>query len=491
MSGSPSLAARSLLAVLLMIGFYLLALTVSAVLLWIPIAEYQLAHRVHLQILIACWLGAVIILWSIVPRPDRFEPPGPRLEPGRQPRLFDELEGIARATGQAMPAEVYLVPDVNAWVAGRGGAMGFGSRRVMGLGLPLMQALSVSELRAVLAHEFGHYHAGDTRLGPWVHKTRATIGRTLAGLEEHSGLIQKPFAWYGAMFLRVTHAVSRAQEFAADALAARVAGAAALQSGLRRLHGAGAAFPNYWSVEVLPLLQMGFRPPLAEGFSRFSARPGIASAMEACVNDALREQKTDPYDTHPAMAERIAAVEGIGAGAAAPDPRPAVVLLDDVPAVERELLATLAAATPEAPPLQPVSWDEVGERAVRPDWEEMVRKHAGLLSTLTVEQLPATVRALDAFATRIEGLPDALPGVKRRQFALWLLGVALGVLLTRQGGVLRSLPGEPVLVIGPGGEIDPVALVAALNDERPGGERWDDRMARLGIAGRALAEAPG
>jgi Zn-dependent protease with chaperone function len=34
--------------------------------------------------------------------------------------------------------------------------MGFGSRRVMGLGLPLLQALNVSQLEAVLAHEFGH-----------------------------------------------------------------------------------------------------------------------------------------------------------------------------------------------------------------------------------------------------------------------------------------------------------------------------------------------
>jgi heat shock protein HtpX len=67
-----------------------------------------------------------------VPRPDRFEPPGPVLAPDRQRRLFGLIGEVATATGQAMPREVYLVPDVNAWVAVRGGVMGFGSRRVMG-----------------------------------------------------------------------------------------------------------------------------------------------------------------------------------------------------------------------------------------------------------------------------------------------------------------------------------------------------------------------
>jgi Zn-dependent protease with chaperone function len=69
-----------------------------------------------------------------------------------------------------MPAEVYLIPEVNAWVGQRGGFMGIGSRRIMGLGLPLLETLNVSQLEAVLVHEFGHYYRGDTRLGPWVYK---------------------------------------------------------------------------------------------------------------------------------------------------------------------------------------------------------------------------------------------------------------------------------------------------------------------------------
>jgi heat shock protein HtpX len=487
MAGSPSLAARAALAVALLIGFYLLALTISAVLLWIPYEEFQVAHRVTPRLLIVCVLGAGIILWSIVPRPDRFAAPGPTLQPAAHPGLFEDLAITSRMTEQRMPEEVFLVPEVNAWVAERGGFLGFGSRRVMGLGLPLLQALTVSEMRAVLAHEFGHYYAGDTRLGPWIYRTRATIGRTLQGLEHHSGLLQKPFRWYGMMFLRATHAVSRAQEFAADALAARVAGAAALQSGLRHIHAAAQAFGPYWQTEVVPVLEAGFRPPLAEGFLRFTARPAIASTLASSVEDALREASTDPYDTHPPLAERIAAVEGIGAGSAQADSRPAIELLSKLAQSEEELVEFLAREhSPEAR-FEPLKWEDVGPRVVLPSWASVVQKNAAILSTLVVDQLPEIVRSPDALAAKFAELDPQLSGEARRGLVLWLLGVALGMVAVRNGGAVRSLPGEPIMVSTANGELNPMLLIHSLSKDEISPGDWQSRMAQLGIAGRRLA----
>ena len=182
MSSSPSLAGRVVLAVGLMLGFYILAVAIAGALLYIPYAEWTYAGKLHVKLVFFCILGAGTIFWAILPRPDRFVPPGPALHPKDHPKLFEVLAGIATATQQDMPSEVYLTAEVNAWVMDRGGMMGFGSRRVMGLGLSLLQVLSVSQLRAVVAHEFGHFHGGDTKLGPWIYKTRAAIGRTLEGL---------------------------------------------------------------------------------------------------------------------------------------------------------------------------------------------------------------------------------------------------------------------------------------------------------------------
>ena len=103
----------------------------------------------------------ITILWSLLPRRDQFEPPGVRIDLSEQRRLAEEVEAIARALGEPMPAEVYLISRRRTrLVAQRGGFLGAGSRRVMGLGLPLMQVLTLSQFRAVLAHEFAHFYFG-------------------------------------------------------------------------------------------------------------------------------------------------------------------------------------------------------------------------------------------------------------------------------------------------------------------------------------------
>ena len=140
MAASRSLALRAVLAVALMIGFYVLAFAMVAALLALLYAQLA-AGRIYVKVALFCVVGAGAILWSIFPRLDRFPAPGPCLRSEQHPRLFEAIRQVAGKTGQAMPVEVYLVGDVNAWVAQRGGIMGIGSRRVMGLGLPLLQIL--------------------------------------------------------------------------------------------------------------------------------------------------------------------------------------------------------------------------------------------------------------------------------------------------------------------------------------------------------------
>src|SRR5438046_4880818 len=166
---------RALLAIALTVGFYALALGLMAAMAFILFQP-----GVPGRALLFCVIGIVVIGVSIVPWPRRFEPPGPLLNPAGQPRLFAELQSVAQAVGESMPEEVYVTPEMNAGVLQRG------RRRVMVLGLPLMQVMTTSQMRAVLAHEFGHYYGGDTRLGPWIYRTRETIERTLSGLSRTS-----------------------------------------------------------------------------------------------------------------------------------------------------------------------------------------------------------------------------------------------------------------------------------------------------------------
>ena len=110
-----------------------------------------------------------------------------------------------------MPAAIYLISEPNAYVAESGGFLGFGGRRIMGLGLPVMQILTVDELRSVIAHEFGHYASGDTKFSCWIYTARAAVIRSVTTLHAVNSFVRLPFKWYADLFLRLTLRIARRQ----------------------------------------------------------------------------------------------------------------------------------------------------------------------------------------------------------------------------------------------------------------------------------------
>ena len=473
-----SLALRAVISLVLMVGFYVLALAMALGVLWLPYAEWRYANRVDGRLVGFSLVGAFLILQSIVPRRDTFVAPGPRLSEEQQPKLFEQLRGVAASAEQEMPSEVYLVADVNAWVSQRGGLMGLGARRIMGVGLPLLQAVSVPQLRAILAHEFGHYFGGDVKLGPLVYRTREALVRTVVTLHEHSTLLKKPFEWYAALFFRVTHGVSRHQELQADALAARVAGASALASGLRKVHGAALAFEPYWAQEVTPVLEAGYRPPLAAGFSRFLDQPDITGKVQEAVEADAREGKADPYDTHPSLRDRLQAL-GSPEASDAPDALPAIALLDGVPELERELLAPAAASREGG--LAPLEWEQVGPAVYVPQWERILKECGAALAGLDAASLatadwPALGRAA---ARALDGSAPADPSGDER-FAQYLVGAAVGLSLVRRGFEIDAPPGAPLVLARDGMRVDVFELRARLAADPDG---WRAFCAEVGLEG--------
>ena len=482
-----SLAVRAVLAVALMVGFYVLALAMIAGLFAIPYAEVRYAHELHIKLALICLLGAGSIAWSILPRRDAFKPPGPTLLEAEQPRLFSCLRDIATRTGQAMPSEVFLVPDMNAWVANRGGLMGFGSRRVMGLGLPLLQVADVAQLEAILAHEFGHYHGGDTRLGPWIYKTRGAIARTLTSLG--NGWLQLPFRWYGALFMRITQAISRAQELAADRLAATVVGAQPLMEGLKRLHAEGAAFDVFWRQEALPLLRAGFVVPLAEGYGRFLQVPRIRSAVEQTLAQQLEGHAADPYDSHPPLHERLAALQPLlnAGGSPAPAAEPAINLLADVAASERALVGFLAEGS-DTPAFRPLAWEDATETVYVPGWRKQARAATDWVGAATLADLPdlVTTRGED-LARQIIGKDAALPAKVVIQILSPPLGCCLATALLDAGWTAAAAIGEPVTLHRGDAVIEPFAVVPRLGAEVDAAAWWLDTARTLDIGALPLA----
>jgi len=284
-----SLLLFAMLAIVMVVFSYLFTLLLAVACVYFPwLAISTVGNYQTLALFVGGIVIAGILLWSLIPRRDKFEAPGILLAPASHPRLFAEIENIAKSLQEPVPREIYIIGDPNAWVADRGGLMGFGSRRVMGLGLPLLAALNVSQFRAILAHEFAHYYGGDTSLGPWVHRTQMSMIRTfraIGSMGEHRlpgavailylvvfGILK----WYWLLFMRAVNFVSRRQEYRADELAGIVAGPEWLRGGLRVVHGTGMAWPTYWQTEVVPMLNQGCLPAIGAGFSQFLAVPDIA-----------------------------------------------------------------------------------------------------------------------------------------------------------------------------------------------------------------------
>jgi heat shock protein HtpX len=469
--------------VALMVGFYVLALAIAIGLLWVPYAEWTYIGRVHIKIALACIASAGALVWAIIPRVDRFDPPGPALEEASHRELFKVIREVAGATRQAMPAEVYLVSDVNAWVTHRGGIMGFGSRRVMGLGLPLLQGLTVSEFKAVLAHEFGHYAAGDVKLGPWIYKTRAAIGRTLESLGE--GVLAIVFSLYGGMFLRLTHAISREQEFLADALAARTVHPATMASALRRTEGLAPAFHSYWQSEVVPALTAGCLPPIAGGFKQYLGSEYVSSAVSRIVSSAAAHGEADALDTHPPLRERLAALTKLPITKAPVTNDPlASTLLPDVESHARRLLEFVAGPD-TCRQLKRVEWSHLAAEVYPQQWRAAATTFEKFLKGFTADALPADRSAFVAAGAQLVP-PGQGDDDLRLARACEALSVGVAVTLLDAGAIPDTTPGSPVVFRSADATMEPFAAIGQLAQGTLSLADWQAQCRVMGIAGRPL-----
>ncbi len=485
------LMGRALLALLLTIGFYALLLLAAGLLFWIPIAEWQYLHRIDLRIAIFCLASGATLLWNAIPQRDHFVAPGPMLAEYECPALFQLIKEVATETRQELPSRVFLLNDVNAFVAVRGSRLGFGGERVMGIGLPLIQSLTVSELRAVVAHEFGHFWGGDLKLGPWIHQTHSSISRTV----EHLGrnILAAPFAWYNEVFLRLTRSVSRRQEFVADAVSARVAGRDAASSALKRVALASSGFGWYMQEEVIPCLHAGFLPPIATGFTHFVRAERVRTILANTPSSEPR--RADAHDTHPPLDARLANLAALSSQhEVATNEAWAASLIGNPDALAIELLRFTSNVN-AINKLKRIDWADVGERVVGARWHAVRTSFAPVLGTIQVDALPTGTQATVAAGRRLirpgENPPfDRDVAVNR---AIEILGSSLGALLLADGWTLRTSPGEPKLLVR--GQvkgqyvINPFGVVSSLAKGTGDLTTWRQQCAVLGLVGRALSPA--
>jgi Zn-dependent protease with chaperone function len=496
-----SLTIWAVVAVVLIVISYLFTLSLVLACIGLPLLWRNLPLGIGNFLLAGSGIAVGgVILWSLIPRTNRFVPPAPSLDAPAHPRLFAELASIAEVLDVRMPDDVYLVLDVNAGVADRGGLLGFGSRRVMHLGLPPMATLTVSQFRAVLAHEFAHYYSGDTRLWPWLHKTREALARTVHNLAPDSmpGILTRNavtgwayllaaslvFAYWSAFF-RLSNFVLRKHEYRADELAARIAGPTAFAGALKQISVGRSAFLAYFNTQFLPLLDLGYRPELGDGFARFLRTPIGAMFIGNSMLAERWELKLTQLSTHPPLRHRTDALGHLPEPFRLADDSSAVHLLGSVDSVEAELVKFAVKGT--RGPLQAVSWDRIAEDALLPAWRAAARNHRELLAPYTVDRLPEAIAAAAEIGDRI---PDAagrlLTRAQRHHRGLEFVWHALAVVLVLEGWEIRAELSKVHLRKGDN-QIDPSAIARRLQFGDLTPSAWRDRCVAAGLTGVPLA----
>src|SRR5947209_11980035 len=94
------------------------------------------------------------------------------------PRLFHFIDRVFEETGAPYPRRVFVDAEVNAAAFDDGNALAqlfFPGRKNLLIGLGLANVVNLTEFKAVLAHEFGHFSQRSMRLGVYVYAAMSLI----------------------------------------------------------------------------------------------------------------------------------------------------------------------------------------------------------------------------------------------------------------------------------------------------------------------------
>lgn len=327
---------QSGLNVLLRIGVfwmvYLLILTFAIFLIWagvwvtIGIVTHYISVRTILLI-IGGWVILGGFLWAILRSlfvfsksedPNRME-----ISESDAPKLFALIKEISESAGEKMPKHVYVSPYVNACVFYDRPLRNllFNGRKNLEVGLGLLFGLNRQELKAIIAHEYGHFGQKSMRIGQIVSVSYNVISN-LVNSENASivrPVLRKTFLYVQRGFL----SLSRSMEYEADAKSAKVAGGQAAVSALckvgiiaQRFDAYGTLAANiYESKKILPSSYWnGYRQflTLTAGFDGIILDETVTAAVPLSKTPQSRVRLKNAWVSHPLLEQRIESIRSLG-----------------------------------------------------------------------------------------------------------------------------------------------------------------------------------
>lgn len=233
---------------------------------------------------------------------------GIKVSPSEAPKLWAETERICRHLGAPPVDEIRLGLDLNA-SAGQAPRFGvFGKlKNVLYIGLPLQALLTPEELRAVIAHEFGHFARKHGVVSSHVH-AMCSAWREVSASSGLAASMMRPILQVQSRRLGAMDAALRlSNEYEADRAGTAIAGRAAVTGILR-------AAASYSAIQMRnermseEMVKSGATHSDIVGRLLGNARSPIPEhELAQALDEAFRTtQRNDA--SHPAYLDRIAAM---------------------------------------------------------------------------------------------------------------------------------------------------------------------------------------
>lgn len=190
----------------------------------------------------------------------------------------------------------------------------------------------------------------------------------------------------------------------------------------------------------------------------------------------MKHGKADLFDSHPALPERLAALQTLPLSNAE-DERPATDLLNDLERVDTALFLTAPGIV-----LRPIPWEAVLDQIHAGQWRAQVAAQADVLRGLTVETLGRQLYSWE-LRNHLKVPSNTWPSnAERDQVARAVAGSALALALMKDSWQVNTSPGEPIAFTKNGMVTMPFAVVEQLarGDLKP--DRWVELCSELHIA---------
>ena len=267
-----------------------------------------------------------------------------------QPELYSFIRTLSKETKTPFPKRIFLTSDVNASVFYNSSfwSMFFPVKKNLEIGLGLVNSINISEFKAVIAHEFGHFSQRSMKLGSFTYNVNQVIYNMLYNNTGYTdflnswGSVNNYFAFFARTTIKIAQSIqwvlrkiyaiinksylglSRQMEFHADAVSASVSGGNNLIAALSRIELASSCYhsalnnagdwlrqkkatTNIFSnqLTVLQSLAKEFRLPLKEGLPEVSYN-FIQSFSQSRIN------YKNQWASHPSLDERKSHLDELG-----------------------------------------------------------------------------------------------------------------------------------------------------------------------------------